>query len=118
MSCRYVRSLMPLLACLALAGSARAAEPAAVDLNDLQEQALKAAVAKVAPCVVQINTSGGADTIAAGPRGATFRKALGPTTGFIIGADGYVISSAFNFVNKPSAIFVALPGQAKRFPAG
>ena len=34
------------------------------------------------------------------------RKGVGPTSGLIISADGYVISSAFNFANKPSAIIV------------
>ena len=37
------------------------------------------------------------------------RKGIGPTTGVVVGADGYVISSAFNFVNKPTTILVARP---------
>jgi S1-C subfamily serine protease/predicted esterase len=89
------------------------------DLAGLQEQAMKAAVAKIAPSIVQIETSGGSDLIgaASGPLGGRIRKGVGPTTGLVVGADGYVISSAFNFANKPSAIFVAIPGQKERYPA-
>src|SRR5205807_875973 len=38
------------------------------DLEGAQEKAMKAAVARVAPSVVQVETSGGADLIGAGPR--------------------------------------------------
>src|SRR6516164_8540074 len=85
------------------------------DVETLQEKAIKAAVARVAPSIVQIETSGGADIIGTGP--GQVRKGTGPTTGLVVAADGYIISSAFNFANKPSAIFVAVPGQANRFPA-
>jgi serine protease Do len=92
--------------------------PAADDLDALQEKAIKAAVARVAPSVVQIETSGGADLIGSGPRGGQqIRKGAGPTTGLVVAADGYVISSAFNFANKPSAIFVAVPGRKERLVA-
>jgi S1-C subfamily serine protease/predicted esterase len=84
-------------------------------LEGALEKAMKAAVAKVGPSVVQIETSGGTDVIGAGPQG--FRKGTGPTTGLVVGADGYIISSAFNFANKPSAIFVAIPGYKERLVA-
>jgi S1-C subfamily serine protease/predicted esterase len=45
------------------------------------------------------------------------RKGVGPTTGLVVAADGYIISSAFNFANKPAAIFVAVPGHKDRFVA-
>jgi len=86
----------------------------AADLDELKEQAIKAAVSKVAPTVVQIITSGGTDVVG-GPRGV--RKGIGPTSGVIVSPDGYIISSAFNFANKPSAITVAIPGQKEPFPA-
>ena len=78
---------------------------------------MKAAVAKVAPSVVQIETSGGSDIIASGSSGQQIRRGTGPTTGLIVAADGYIISSAFNFANKPSAIFVAIPGHSDRLVA-
>jgi len=93
------------------------AQPAGQDLEALQEKAMKAAVARVAPCVVQIETSGGSDVIGTGFGGPQVRKGTGPTTGLIVAADGYVISSAFNFANKPSAIFVAVPGRKDRLVA-
>jgi S1-C subfamily serine protease/predicted esterase len=87
------------------------------DLNDLLEKAVKAAVAKVAPSVVQIETTGGTELISTGPRGMQVRKGVGPTTGVIVAEDGYIISSAFNFANKPSAIVVAIPGHKERYAA-
>lgn len=78
---------------------------------------MKAAVARVAPSVVQIETSGGSDVIGSGAIGQQVRKGTGPTTGLIVSPDGYIISSAFNFANKPSAIFVAIPGQKERLVA-
>jgi serine protease Do len=91
--------------------------PPGEPLEALQEKAMKAAVAKVAPCVVQIETSGGSDVVGSGLGSPQIRKGTGPTTGLIVAADGYVISSAFNFANKPSAIFVAVPGHKDRFVA-
>jgi serine protease Do len=87
------------------------------DFDDIQERAIKDAVTKVAPVVVQIETSGGNDIISAGPRGAVIRKGFGPTSGVIVASDGFVISSAFNFANKPSAIFVSVPGHKERYVA-
>jgi serine protease Do len=89
----------------------------AQDANDLLEQAMKVAVAKVSPSVVQIITQGGADMVVTGPRGPAFRKALGPTTGLIVSADGYVVSSAFNFVNNPTVILISVPGQTEPYVA-
>jgi S1-C subfamily serine protease len=101
------------LAALAFAPSLCRAD----DFEELQEQAVKAAVLKVAPVVVQIETSGGTDIISSGPRGAVIRKGFGPTSGVIVAADGYVVSSAFNFANKPSAILVSVPGHKERYVA-
>jgi S1-C subfamily serine protease/predicted esterase len=93
------------------------AAQAPADLNDMTEKAMKDASRKVAPSVVQILTQGGADQVVVGSKGLTFRKALGPTTGVIVGADGYVISSAFNFVNNPTAILVHVPGHKEPYLA-
>ncbi len=40
----------------------------------------------------------------------------GPTTGLVVSADGYIISSAFNFVQKPASILVTL-ADGTRLPA-
>jgi len=92
---------------LALQSTARAS-----DLEDLQDQAVKAAVLKVAPTVVQIETSGGIENIG---RTGKMRKGTGPTTGVVVAADGYIITSSFNFADKPSAIFVSVPNVKERF---
>jgi S1-C subfamily serine protease len=87
------------------------------DLAELEEKALKTAVARVAPSIVQIETSGGTEIVSTGPRGQPVRKGVGPTTGVIVAGDGYIISSAFNFANKPTAIFVTVPGHKERYVA-
>src|SRR5919198_4110888 len=86
--------------------------PAADEFYAQHEKAVKAAVAKVAPSVVQIETSGGTDLVGGG-----VRRGTGPTTGLVVAADGYVITSSFNFANRPAAIFVAVPGRPERLLA-
>jgi serine protease Do len=81
------------------------------DLNEILEKMTKDAAKTAGTSVVQIETRGGADMVVAGPKGQSFRKALGPTTGVIVSADGYIISSAFNFLNNPPTILVHIPGK-------
>ena len=89
-------------------------------LEELQEKAIQGAVQRVSPALVQIETTGGTEVISAGggagsagkrrpgpAAGPGVRKGSGPTTGVIVSADGYVISSAFNFANKPTSIIVS-----------
>lgn len=98
---------------LALVLGAAALTPlGAQDLNDELERMTKEAARKVAPAVVQIVTQGGIDMVVTSPKGPVFRKGLGPTTGLIVDADGYIISSAFNFINNPKTILVAVPGHS------
>src|SRR5438552_16102661 len=95
---------------------AGAAQPSPDDRSQAAlEQAMKAAVARVAPSVVQIETSGGSDVVGSGS--SQISKGSGPTTGLIVSPDGFIVSSAFNFSNKPSAIFVSLPGRKERLVA-
>ena len=80
------------------------------DLPGREEQAMKAAVARVASSVVRIETLGGLETV------GNLLVGTGPTTGLIVSTDGYVISSAFNFINKPTQILVYL-ADGTRLPA-
>jgi len=81
---------------------------AADDLDLLEQDAFRAAVDRVAPSVVRIETVGGL------PRVGTVLFGTGPTTGLVVDKDGYVISSKFNFINRPASILVRLPdGQLK-----
>ena len=79
-------------------------------LDDLEEQSIRAAVEAAAPSVVQIETVGGLERV------GKLLVGTGPTTGLVVSEDGFVISSAFNFVQKPTSILVTLPG-GKRAPA-
>ena len=89
------------LALFVVASAAIGAE-VAEDLHAREEQAIKAAVARVAPSVVRIETIGGLERI------GQVLLGTGPTTGLVVAEDGYVISSAFNFVQKPASILVTL----------
>lgn len=101
-----------------LALVALAAAPVSADDSDAAvEAAIRDAAAKVAPSVVLIETTGGTERISAGAGGPMIRKGVGPTTGLVVAADGYVITSAFNFANKPTAITVTVPDRKERFPA-
>src|SRR5438067_1026544 len=80
------------------------------NLQDEEEQAIRAAVDVVAPAVLKIETIGGLERV------GRVLVSTGPTTGLAISEDGYVISSAFNFVQQPSSILVTLPS-GKRAPA-
>src|SRR5205814_9749965 len=86
-------------------------------INDDFEKAVKQAAKTVGPSVVQIQTQGGTDMVVTSPKGPVFRKALGPTTGVVVDQDGYIISSAFNFINSPTTIIVAVPGYSEPFLA-
>jgi S1-C subfamily serine protease/predicted esterase len=112
-------------AAVALVFAAPAPAQPKPDVNEATEKAMKAASAKVAPAVVKIETAGGTETIVepkkGGPPGAPppkgVRKGVGPTTGLVVSPDGFIVSSAFNFANKPSDIFVTVPGRPQRLVA-
>jgi S1-C subfamily serine protease len=110
-----IRAFVLLTSALVLASFSPGA--LADDLAELQDQAVRAAVERVGLSVVQIETSAGADTVGLGQPGQQIRTGLGPTTGLVVSADGYIISSAFNFANKPGAVFVAIPGRKDRLVA-
>jgi serine protease Do len=75
----------------------------AQDLHELEEQAVLSALGTVAPSVVKIETLGGLEKVGGVLVGT------GPTTGLVVSEDGYVISSAFNFIQQPTSILVTLP---------
>jgi len=84
------------------------------DLNEELEKMVKASVKKASASIVQIVTQGGSDVVVTDPKkGSIFRKALGPTTGVIVGADGYVITSTYNFINNPPVLLVNLPDRTE-----
>jgi serine protease Do len=83
---------------------------AAEDLQALEERALLAAVERVSPSVVSIETVGGIERL------GSVMLNTGPTTGLVISADGYIISSAYGFVQKPTSILIGF-SDGTRAPA-
>ncbi len=80
----------------------------AEDIETLEQKALIEAVDRVAPSVVRIETVGGLERVEKVLFGA------GPTTGLVIDSSGYILSSAFNFVNKPASILVRMPDGSRK----
>ncbi len=80
------------------------------ELEEAEERAFKTAATQVAVSLVRIETVGGLDQI------QDFLLGSGPTTGVIVSADGYVVSSSFNFLSKPTSIIVSLT-DGRRLPA-
>jgi serine protease Do len=94
---------IPVMWALLLSTSlAVAASPQSEPLGEQEEAAVRAAAARVADSVVQIRTIGGLEEVD--------RTLMpdGPTTGLAISADGWILSSAFNFVQQPASILVTL----------
>lgn len=79
-------------------------------LEQAEEQAFKEAAVLASPSIVKIDTVGGLDIV-----GRTLTSTA-PTTGLIVSEDGFIVSSAFNFLSKPASVLVTLP-DGRRFPA-
>ncbi len=79
-------------------------------LEQAEEQAFKEAAVLASPSIVKIDTVGGLDIV-----GRTLTSTA-PTTGLIISEDGFIVSSAFNFLSKPASVLITLP-DGRRFPA-
>jgi len=105
-TCRTVRRhfLLVALVTLAAIGSSLPATAADETLADREQAAIRAAVQRVAPSVVRIETVGGLERV------GKMLVGTAATTGLVVSSDGYIVSSAFNFVQKPDSILVTLPG--------
>ena len=97
-----------LAAVLALLPSAALAQQ--VPLSILEERAFQQAAAKAEASVVRIETVGGVDVV------GESLVANGPTSGVVVGADGWIITSSFNFLSQPTSILVTI-GENQRYPA-
>jgi len=88
--------------CFLVFASATGSAAAQDDLLDREQQAMRAALDTVAPSVIQIQTVGG--------KGATATQ-LGQQTSsaLVLSEDGFLVSSAYNFISEPSAILATLP---------
>jgi serine protease Do len=86
----------------AVVAAAAALATAQDDVDLLEQKAFQTAVDRAAPSVVCIETVGGLE------RMGRVLFGTGPTTGLVVEKDGYLVSSAFNFVNKPASILVRM----------
>ncbi|MEC9093560.1 MAG: trypsin-like peptidase domain-containing protein [Planctomycetota bacterium] len=69
----------------------------------LAPKAFRAAAARVMKSLVTIDSFGGVGSVQ-GRIGGIRRQGEGSTTGIIVSPDGYVITSSFNFIQKPPII--------------
>lgn len=107
--CRFAL-ILALLVWIPGRGATCHAAPPTAELEAKEEQAFQQATALVAPSIVKIETVGGLDRVSGQ------LTASGPTTGVIVAADGWIISSAFNFAAKPEQVLVTL-ADGRRLPA-
>jgi serine protease Do len=83
-------------------------------LHRCQQEVFAAALQAAAPCVVRIETIGGAPPVRRSEEGGeetvstVYRQTDGPTTGVIWSADGYIVTSSFNFLRDPRIITATL----------
>ncbi len=82
----------------------------------LSPKAFRAAAAGVRRSIVSIETYGGVLPKSGGRRRGRkgYKPGEGPTTGLVISADGYIITSTFNFMKKPPIITVTLAGGTRK----
>lgn len=73
-----------------------------VPLDLQEEEAFRQAVRRLAPSLVRIQTVGGVDRV------GNMLAATAATTGVVVSDDGWIVSSAFNFISKPTSILVQL----------
>lgn len=95
------------LGLLALALSTSTLSAQSPTLVGAEEAAFQAAVEQVAASVVQIETFGGLE------RADEELVADGPTTGTIVEADGWIISTLYSFRQQPASILVTLPNGSR-----
>lgn len=112
---RRVRSLpLPLAVFVAL--TATVAAHADQDTLPLEEEAaIRAAVARVAPAVVRVQAAGISEAALAAAEAA---PASGPSTGLVVGQDGWVITTSFAVPADATEAVVAWPTASAELLAG
>ena len=78
----------------------------------LTSRAFRDAAEKISPTLVTIESYGGIGT-RKGEIGGIRNQGEGNTTGVMISSDGYILTSTFNFIQKPPVISV-IPSDGKR----
>lgn len=83
------------------------AQASPADAADLLDDAVRAAAAWVAPSIVRIET-----TAARASNGGVG----GPTSGLVVGADGWIVASSFGLADRPAGIVILIPGESEATP--
>lgn len=102
--------LIALLAVALLSGA-----PAADDIDGvgLQEEAVfRSAAAAVAPAVVRVEVAGVSEVGLGGPAEAS--PASGPSSGLVVGAEGWVVATSFAVPKDATQAVVTLPGGVRQ----
>jgi serine protease Do len=111
-SLRSIRTLAASLVLALLVTRAANADESVRQGYRLAPKAFRAAVARVEPSLVTIETFGGVGPSSGRAQRGTMsginRPGEGPTTGMVVSSDGYIITSTFNFIRKPAIITVVL----------
>jgi len=71
----------------------------------LTSKAFRAATEKIRPSLVTIEAYGGVASVQ-GKIGGISSQGEGNTTGIVVSADGYIVTSTFNFIQKPPVITI------------
>jgi serine protease Do len=107
-SAQFCALLVAAAGLLAVARPARASSEPSLDVAE--EQAFRRAALSVGKSVVRIQTVGGVDRV------GQMLTGTAATTGVVVSDDGFIVSSAFNFVSKPSTILIQVEG-ARQYAA-
>lgn len=115
--CRSLLLVAALFSVLSAPLAARADDPPT-------DRAFQAALQKIAPSIVRLDTVGGAAPVSkfedekTGEKitAVTFRPVEGPTTGVVWSSDGWIVTSSLNFLTQPPVTLATL-GDGRRFIA-
>ena len=78
-----------------------------IDQQALLANTMRSVAEGLSDSILRIETLGGRERVEKVVLGTA------PTTGVVVSEEGYIISSAFNFLNEPATILVTLPSGAK-----
>lgn len=87
--------------------------PDAFESMMLTSKAFRAATEKIRPSLVTIEAYGGVASVQ-GKIGGIRKQGEGNTTGIVVSPDGYVVTSTFNFIQKPPVITVITSDGVRR----
>ncbi len=85
-----------------------------IEAMALTSRAFRKAAGRVAPSLVTIESYGGVSAVQ-GRIGGIRKQGEGNTTGIVISPDGYILTSTFNFIQRPPVISVILGDGERHF---